>query len=135
MIAVLTLALPSVLLAGRNLPLGKYTTNVKTPTRLKGTCGLNFVKGGKYTITDNGAVVVRGHFTSTSRIYLSNETGPAACPQFGVYAWKRTGKTLKFTKVSDPCVGRAAVLALATCSFSIVSGCKTDVDKADEDEE
>jgi len=73
---------------------------------------LSFVKGGKYTITDNGAVVVRGHFTSTSRIYLSNETGPAACPQPAVYSWKRTGKTLKFTKVSDPCVGRAAVLGL-----------------------
>ena len=73
---------------------------------------LNFVKGGKYTITDNGAVVVRGHFTSTSRIYLSNETGPAACPQFGVYAWRRAGKTLTFTKVSDSCVGRAVVLGL-----------------------
>jgi hypothetical protein len=110
MIAALALALPSVMLAGRNLPLGKYRTTVKTPARLKGIWVLNFVKGGKYAITDNGAVVVRGHFTSTSRIYFSNETGPAACPQFGVYAWKRAGKTLKFTKVSDPCVGRAAVL-------------------------
>jgi hypothetical protein len=109
-IAGLALALPSVLLAGRNLPLGKYTTSVKTPARLKGIWVLNFMQGGKYTITDNGVVVVRGHFTSTSRIYLSNETGPAACTQFGVYAWKRAGKTLRFTKVSDPCVGRAAVL-------------------------
>ena len=109
---IAALVLPSVVLAGRNLPLGKYTTTVKTPARLKGTWVLNFMKGGKYTITDNGAVVVHGHFTSTSRIYLSNETGPAACPQFGVYAWKRVGKTLKFTKVSDPCAGRAAVLSL-----------------------
>ena len=109
-IAGLALALPSVVLAGRNLPLGKYTTSVKTPARLKGIWVLNFMQGGKYTITDNGVVVVRGHFTSTSRIYLSNETGPAACTQFGVYAWERAGKTLRFTKVSDPCVGRAAVL-------------------------
>ena len=109
-IAALTLALPSVGLADRNLPLGKYTTHVKTPARLKGTWVLDFVKGGKYTITDNGAVVVRGHFTSTSRIYFSNETGPAACPQFGVYTWKRAGKTLTLTKVSDSCAGRAAVL-------------------------
>jgi hypothetical protein len=107
---IAALALPSVLLANENLPLGKYTTTVKTPNRLKGTWVLDFLKGGKYTITDNGAVVVRGHFTSTSRVYLSNETGPAACPQFGVYAWSRTGKTLKFTKVSDSCVGRAVVL-------------------------
>jgi hypothetical protein len=109
---VAALALPSVVLASGGLPLGKYTANVKTPARLKGTWVLNFMKGGKYSITDNGAVVVRGHFTSTSRIYLSNETGPAACPQSGVYSWKRTGKTLKLTKVSDPCVGRAAVLKL-----------------------
>lgn len=109
---IAVLALPSVVLAGGTLPLGKYTAHVKTPARLKGVWVLNFVKGGKYVITDNGAVVVRGHFTSTSRVYLSNETGPAACPQLGVYAWKRTGKTLKFTKVSDPCAGRAAVLGL-----------------------
>jgi len=108
-ISALALALPSVVLAGRDLPLGKYTTTVKAPARLKGVWVLNFMQG-KYTITDNAAVVVRGHFTSTSRIYLSNETGPAACPEFGVYAWKRTGKTLRFTKVSDPCVGRATVL-------------------------
>jgi hypothetical protein len=106
---IAALALPSIVLAA-NLPLGKYTTSVKAPARLKGVWVLNFARDGKYTITDNGAVVVRGHFTSTSRIYLSNETGPAACPQFGVYAWKRAGKTLKFTKVSDPCVGRATVL-------------------------
>ena len=109
---IAALALPSFVLAGGNLPLGKYTTKVKTPARLKGIWVLSFVAGGKYTITYNGAVVVRGHFTSTSRIYLSNETGPAACSQFGVYAWKRAGKTLTFTKVSDTCVGRAAVLGL-----------------------
>ena len=109
---IAALALPMAVLANGALPLGKYRANVKTPARLKGVWVLNFMKNGKYTITDNGAVVVHGHFTSTSRIYLSNETGPAACPQFGVYAWKRTGKTLKFTKVSDPCAGRAAVLSL-----------------------
>jgi hypothetical protein len=106
------LALPSGALAG-NLPLGKYTANVKTPARLKGTWVLNFAKNGTYSITDNGAVVVRGHFTSTSRIYLSRETGPAACSQFGVYSWKRAGKTLTLTRVSDPCAGRATVLGHA----------------------
>jgi hypothetical protein len=109
---IVALALPPVLLAGGGLPLGKYTTNVKTPANLKGTWVLNFEQGGKYTITDNGAVVVRGHFTSTSKIHLSGETGPAACPQSGVYAWERAGKTLRFTKVSDSCVGRGLVLGL-----------------------
>jgi hypothetical protein len=103
------LALPSVALAA-GLPPGKYTAKVTTPANLKGTWVLNFARGGTYTIADNGAVVVRGHFTSTSMIYLSGEKGPAACPQFGVYRWKRSGKTLRFTKVSDPCAGRVAVL-------------------------
>jgi hypothetical protein len=110
MTLALVLAMPAVVLANQNLPLGKYVTTVKTPASLKGTWVVRFMKDGKYTITDNGAVVVRGHFTSTSRIYLSNETGPAACPGFGVYGWKRTGTTLTFTKVSDSCAGRTAVL-------------------------
>jgi hypothetical protein len=104
------LVLPALALAG-SFPLGKYTAKVKTPANLKGTWVLSFAKGGKYAISDNGTVVVRGHFTSTSKIRLSNETGPAACPQVGTYSWKRTGKTLRLTKVSDPCPGRATVLA------------------------
>jgi hypothetical protein len=110
MLAALVLALPSAVFAARDLPLGKYRTTVKAPAALKGIWVLNFASGGKYTITDNGAVVVRGHFTSTSRIYLSGEKGPRACPQFGVYAWKLAGRTLSFTKVSDSCAGRAVVL-------------------------
>ena len=106
------LAVPTVADAG-SLPLGKYTANVKSPAKLKGTWVLDFLKGGKYTIADNGAIVVRGHFTVTSRIYLSGETGPLACPQFGAYEWKRTGKTLTLKKLSDSCAGRAAVLSHA----------------------
>lgn len=106
---IAALALPSVALAG-NLPLGTYTTKLSAPASLKGTWVLRFAKGGQYTVTYNGALAVRGHFTSTSRIYLSRETGPAACTQFGVYAWKRAGRTLRLTKISDPCGPRAAVL-------------------------
>jgi hypothetical protein len=111
-VLLVALCLPTAALAGNStLPLGKYTAKVKSPAQLKGTWVLDFLKGGKYTSTRNGAVVVRGHFTSTSRVYLSNETGPAACSQFGVYGWKRAGKTLTLTKVSDPCAGRLTVLA------------------------
>ena len=108
---IAVLALPAIVLAANTLPLGKYTANVKSPARLKGTWVLNFVKGGKYTISDNGAIVVRGRFVSSSRISFSNETGPAACTWFGIYTWKKVGKTLKFKKVTDPCAGRAAVLS------------------------
>jgi hypothetical protein len=108
----LALVLPAAALAGLpTLPLGTYSAKVRTPARLKGTWVIAFLKGGEYTIRDNGLVVVRGHFTSTSQIFMSNETGPAACPQFAVYGWKRTGKTLTLKKVVDDCAGRAAVLA------------------------
>lgn len=111
MLAV-ALVLPAAAVAGLpTLPLGKYSAKVGSPARLKGTWVLDFLKGGKYTISDNGLVVVRGHFTSTTQIYMSNETGPAACPEFAVYRWKRSGKTLTLTKVVDDCAGRSAVLA------------------------
>ena len=107
---IAALALPSVALAASS-PVGTYTATIKTPAALKGTWVLSFKKGGTYAISDNGAVVVRGHFTSTPRVSLSKETGPAACPQVGTYTWKRAGKKVTFSKVSDPCPGRSAVLS------------------------
>ena len=78
---------------------------------VKGTSTFTFAKGGTYTIAQGGAVVVHGHYAALgSEITLSRETGSRACPQFGDYHWKRTGKTLKPTRVSDPCAGRALVL-------------------------
>jgi hypothetical protein len=107
------LALPSAALAGGpTLPPGMYTAKVRTPAQLKGTWVLDFLRTGRYVITDNGTVVVRGHFSSTSMLDLHGETGPLACADRGVYRWKRAGKKLTLTKVSDPCAGRSAVLAL-----------------------
>jgi len=107
------LVVPSLALAS-GPPLARYTTKVTTPSALKGTWAFTFAKGGTYTIAQGGAVVVHGHYAALgSEITLSRETGPRACPQFGDYHWKRTGKTLKFTRVSDPCAGRAMVLGHA----------------------
>jgi hypothetical protein len=104
------LALPSFALAGATLP-GTYTTKITTPAQFKGTWALTFAKGGTYTITERGTVVVRGHYASLgSQITFSKETGPLACAKFGDYHWKRTGAKLAFTRVSDPCTGRAYVL-------------------------
>jgi hypothetical protein len=108
--ALVALALPSWALAAAT-PVGTYSAKIAAPAPIKGTWVLHFTKAGTYTITDNGAVVVRGSYTSTSRIYLSKERGTDACPQFGVYRWKRTATSMSFTKVSDPCTGRASVLA------------------------
>jgi hypothetical protein len=92
---------------------GKYTAKIASPASLKGTWVLNFAKAGTYTVSDNGHIVIHGKYsTSGSKVSLSHETGPAACASAGKYSWKRTGKTLKFTRISDTaCVGRSGVLS------------------------
>jgi hypothetical protein len=110
---VAALAFSSVALAGGTLA-GKYTTTIKSPAELKGTWVLNLAKGGTYTVVDNGRVVVRGKYTTTgSRVTFGHETGDGACAKSGTYSWKKTGKTLKFTRVHDSplCSGRSGVLA------------------------
>jgi hypothetical protein len=104
------LVVPSLALAS-GPPLARYTAKIATPSQLKGTWAFTFAKDGTYTIAQGAAVVVHGHYAALgSEITLSRETGPRACSQFGDYHWKRAGKTLKFTRVSDPCAGRALVL-------------------------
>jgi hypothetical protein len=92
---------------------GKYTTKIASSASLNGTWALNFAKGGTYTVSDNGHIVIHGTYVTTgSRVSLGHETGPAACASTGKYVWKRTGKTLKFTRISDSaCVGRSGVLS------------------------
>ncbi len=103
------LVLPSLALASAP-PAGTYTTKIATPPELKGTWALTFTKSATYTITLNGKVAIRGHSSGGTRLLFSKETGPKACPSVGTYTWKRTGKSLRFTKISDACVGREFVL-------------------------
>jgi hypothetical protein len=110
---VAMLALSSVALAGDTLP-GKYTTTITSPAQFKGIWVLNLAKGGTYTVVDNGQLLIRGRYATTgSRITFGHETGSGACAKSGTYTWKKTGKTLKFTRVSESplCSGRSGVLA------------------------
>ncbi|HLX21236.1 MAG TPA: hypothetical protein VKR23_13890 [Gaiellaceae bacterium] len=104
------LVLASAALAAGTLA-GKYTTRIAST----GTWVLNFATGGTYTVSDNGRIVVRGKYSTTgSKVTLSHETGPAACSTSGKYSWTRTGKTLRFVRISDSkCAGRSGVLSHA----------------------
>jgi hypothetical protein len=107
------LAASSVALAGSALP-GSYTTKIASPAQFKGTWSLTFAKAGTYTVVDNGHVLVRGRYTTAgTKVTLGHETGDGACAASGVYAWKRAGKTLKFTRSHDApaCSGRIGILA------------------------
>jgi hypothetical protein len=110
---VAALALSSVALAGGTLP-GRYTTTIKSPAEVKGTWVLNLANDGTYTVAGNGRVHIRGKYSTTgSKITFGHETGSGACAKSGTYTWKKSGKTLRFTRVSESpiCSGRSGVLA------------------------
>ncbi len=95
---------------------GRFATTIKGDTSLHGALNgrwvLNFTRTGAYTITFNGATVVRGRFSSTgSTISFGHESGPASCPTPGRYTVVATGRTLRLKRVSDACNGRMGVLA------------------------
>ena len=109
-----TLALPNAALAGGKLR-GTYTTKVNAAGQYTGTWTMNIFSGGKYTILLNNALLIRGTWTNLgSKVTFGHESGAAACVPSGTYSWKRTGKTLKLTKVHDSaalCAGRILVLS------------------------
>ena len=112
-VVVVALALSAVALAGVTV-VGKYATTIKSPPEFKGTWVLNLANGGTYTVASNGQILVRGKYSVTgSKITFGHESGPGACPKTGKYIWKKSGKTLKFTRISDApvCSGRSGVLA------------------------
>jgi len=93
---------------------GKYRTTIKSPAEFKGSWVLILARGGTYTVVHNGQILVRGRYSATrSKITFGHETGNGACAKAGTYTWKKTARTLKFTRVSDSplCSGRSGVLA------------------------
>ena len=110
--AVASLAFSSIALAAGG-PAGSYTTTVKSPAELKGKWAITFAQGGSYKVAWNGETVARGTYRSTpTTVTLSFERG-SSCKGVGVYAWKRSGKTVSFAKRSEAasCPARAAVLS------------------------
>ncbi len=76
------------------------------------------LRSGKFTATDNGKIAADGIYAvKGNKITFRDTGGPHACPGPGTYKFKLKGKTLKFTKVSDPnpaCVARVIVLTSST---------------------
>jgi hypothetical protein len=109
------LASPSLALAGGSLA-GTYKTTIASPAQFKGTFILKLAAGGAYTVTDDGHLIVRGKYAgSGSKITFGHETGQGACAKTGTYTWTKSGKTLRFKRVSDAasCNGRITILSHA----------------------
>jgi hypothetical protein len=92
---------------------GSYTTKItRAPSaQLKGTWTLKFGPGTKYSIAQNGHVVVNGVATyEQGAIRFVDKSGPAACKASGSYRYILGGKSLTFVAYTDTCSGRKFVL-------------------------
>jgi hypothetical protein len=89
------------------VPSGTYQATVKEPATLKGVWKIVFHSG---TDTDflNGTKIASGTYTiSGTTISFAQAAAPSGSPTTcktpGKYTFSLPGKTLKFTKISDPC--------------------------------
>ena len=89
------------------VPSGTYQATIKDPASLKGVWRIEFHAG---TDTDslNGTRLASGTYTiSGTTISFAQPAVPAGSPETcqspGKYTFGLRGRTLKFTKISDPC--------------------------------
>ena len=109
-LVVLTLGFSSVALAAGGVA-GTYKTTITNSGHLNGKWVV-VLKRGTYTVSMNGNAVARGRYSATATtITFDRETG-SDCSGAGVYAWKRSGKTMTFVRKRETasCRARAAVL-------------------------
>jgi hypothetical protein len=98
-------------------PAGTFAATIQgSPLpRFDGVWTITLAAGGKYTIALGRQPLIRGTATfNGSRITFDRESGPAAClgaAARGVYSWRLTGKSLRFTRLADACLGRRVVLS------------------------
>jgi hypothetical protein len=105
--------------AAASTPLrGVFKTTVSgSAPPLNGTWLISFAGNGTYEVVkepDTKAPQVRGSSTVAGQtVVLVDQRGPASCPGTiakGTYSWRLTATTLKLTKISDSCTGRAVIL-------------------------
>ncbi|MGD0686922.1 MAG: hypothetical protein ABSA03_17635 [Streptosporangiaceae bacterium] len=113
MVPTLTLALTATSASASathctsRVPSGKYQTTIDEPVSLQGVWTIDFNDG---TDTDylNGTEVASGTYTiSGSTIKFAQPAVPSGsvqtCQTPGTYTFRLPGRTLTFTKISDPC--------------------------------
>ena len=104
----------------KQLP-GTWTTKLegKKPVSLNGDWAMQITRSGNYTIVkrvkNTAKLMVKGeiYLFGTRGATFKNEKGPAACTgsqAAGRYTFSVVGKTLKFTRIRDTCMGRRTVL-------------------------
>ena len=97
---------------------GVFETTVQgSAPPLNGTWLISFATNGAYAVfkePDSKALQIGGSSTvSGQTVVLVDQKGPASCPgriAKATYTWRLTRRTLKLTKITDPCTGRAVIL-------------------------
>ena len=88
---------------------GTYRTTISQPTSIKGNWSVKFASG-QTTVSRNGQLVVHGHY-SLAGSTITFKDGKN-CHNPAKYSYALSGKTLTFTKISDPCTSnRHLILA------------------------
>ena len=112
-VMVAALAVSAVALAAGGGVAGTYATTVKSPAEMKGRWVLTLAKSGTYAVALNGQAVARGRYSATATTITLREPVDNGCGGSGTYAWKKTGKSIRFARKREAasCEARAAVLA------------------------
>jgi hypothetical protein len=108
---VVALAVSSVALGAGGIA-GSYATTIKSPTDIKGKWVLAFAKGGTYRVQYNGDWIAHGTYSATPTAITFRESADEGCGGTGTYGWKRSGRTLTFTRKREiaKCQIRSVVL-------------------------
>jgi hypothetical protein len=110
-VPILTLAIvvPPALASGGLS--GTYSTKIAKPAMIKGTWKVRFAAGVD-TVYLNGKHEAGGTYRiSGSTITFKKQQAASGCHKPGKYSFTLSGRTLKFTKISDPCPNRPEILA------------------------
>ena len=89
------------------VPSGTYQATIKEPASLKGVWRIEFHAGTDMDFL-NGTKLASGTYTISGTTITFAQAAvpsgsPVTCRSPGKYTFSLPGKTLKFTKISDPC--------------------------------
>jgi hypothetical protein len=88
---------------------GSYATQITKPAAIKGAWDIDFDKG-VIKVTRNGQSISQGDYKIKASTINFSPNSKSTCSATGKYTFKLSGATVRFTKITDGCPHREAVL-------------------------